>query len=476
MPNSSNGWAIIVRHSQMKRHQSQEFILPAPSRPIVAIVGRPNVGKSTLFNRLTRTRRALVHDRPGVTRDRNYGLIRNGASQALLVDTGGFEPDPTQDRLQARVREQARLAIEESSLVLFVVDSTGGISPHDRDIFELLRRSEKPVFVVVNKADLRTTTPEDAYALGTEKIYAISAEHGRGTGELFEAIWESIPEWKPPETDPEKEGPLAVAIVGRPNVGKSTLINRLLGEERLVASDIAGTTRDSVDTVIDRNGRSYIFIDTAGIRRKGRIGDRLEKYSVIKALESVSRCDVACILIDCGEGLTEQDMNIAGIAAEESRGCVLVASKWDLQPKGDKERKQFEKDIRYFLKGLHYAPLVVTSSVTGEGFGDLFKAIDRVGKAYRTRIPTAQLNKVFEEIKTERSLPLHRGKRIKLNYISQVKSAPPTFVIFTNFPEGIHFSDQRWIANKIREAFEFDGVPLKIIYRAKSKREEHEGD
>ncbi len=451
---------------------SGKFILPAPARPVVAIVGRPNVGKSTLFNRLTRTRKALVNNRPGVTRDRNYGLIRDLDREALLVDTGGFEPVPSADRLQTRVREQARLAIEEANLVLFVIDLESGLSPYDREIFHMLRKSGKPVFVVVNKADLRKTSPEAAYELGTDRVYAISAEHGTGTPDLLEAVFEEIPAWKPPDETAPENRPVAVAVIGRPNVGKSTLINRILGEERLVASDVAGTTRDAVDTVVERNGKPYIFVDTAGIRRKGRISDRLEKYSVIKALEAISRSDVACVLIDCGEGLTEQDMNVAGLVQEDSRGCVLVASKWDLRPKGDKERKQFEKDIRYFLKGLHYAPLILTSSVTGEGLDKLFGAIDKVGAAYRKRIPTAALNKVFEDIRTERSLPLHKGKRVKLNYISQVRTSPPTFVIFTNFPEGIHFSDQRWIANKIREAFEFEGVPLKVIYRKKNAERE----
>lgn len=449
--------------------------LPSAARPVVAIVGRPNVGKSTLFNRLTRTRRALVHDRPGVTRDRNYGILREGTREAVLVDTGGFEADPSRDRLVSRIREQARLAIEEANLVLFVIDVQGGVSPGDREIFQMLRQSHKPVFVVVNKTDIRSVTPEDAYELGCDEIIPVSAEHGRGTGELLEKIWEAIPDWSPPEIPDGTERPLAVAIVGRPNVGKSTLINRILGEERLVASDVAGTTRDTIDTIVERNGKTYVFIDTAGIRRKGRIGDRLEKYSVIKALESVSRCDVACVLIDCGEGLTEQDMNVAGLVEEESRGCVLVASKWDLRPKGDKERKQFEKDVRYFLKGLHYAPLVVTSSVTGMGFPELMSAIDRVGAACRKRISTAQLNKLLEDIKAERSLSSHKGPRVKLNYISQVRSSPPTFVIFTNNPEGIHFSDKRWIANRLRDTFGFEGVPLRIIYRQKVRKDYSQG-
>jgi GTP-binding protein len=437
-------------------------------KPIVAIVGRPNVGKSTLFNRLIGRRKAMVDDMPGVTRDRNYGNVNRFEVPFILVDTGGFEPE-TADRLLQQMREQSRLAMAEADLILFVMDGREGLTPADTEVAEMLRRADKPVFYLVNKVDgdRQETGIGDFYQLGVDNIFPVSAEHNRGIGDLMEAVVTALPERGIAKAD---EDVTKIAVVGRPNVGKSSLVNRLLGFERVVANPTPGTTRDSVDTSFTCNKRRYVLIDTAGIRRKGKTVEKIEKYSVMDALRSIERADVALIVLDAGQGVTEQDEKIAGYAYEAGRGCIFVVNKWDVPEKDNSSIGGFVDSIRTEFKYLPFAPIVFVSALTGQRIGKIMTEVDNVMAQYTRRVTTSELNRVFSEAVESHHAPLFQGRRVKFYYATQVGTRPPSFVIFTNRPEGIHFSYERYIANRLREAFGFSGTPLNLMFRGRERK------
>jgi len=436
-------------------------------KPIVAIVGRPNVGKSTLFNRLLGHRRAIVDDMPGVTRDRNYAAINRFEKPFILIDTGGFEP-VTEDRLLQQMREQSRLAMEEADVIIFLMDARSGLTPADNEVAEMLRRVKKPVFYVVNKVDGEKLENESAefYSLGVERLYTISAEHNRGVIDLMEDLLEVFPAADTSAADDEIT---RIAVVGRPNVGKSSLVNRLLGFERVVANPTAGTTRDSVDTLFACNKKSYLLIDTAGIRRKGKTTEKLEKYSVVDSLRSIERADVVLVVLDAEEGVTEQDERIAGYVHEAGKGCVFVVNKWDTLEKDNSTLGIYVDKVRTGFKYLAYAPIVFVSAKTGQRIGKIMTTVDDVMGQYIHRVTTSDLNRVFSEATDAHHAPLAHGRRVKFYFATQVGTRPPSFVIFTNQPDSIHFSYERYLVNRFREAFGFDGVPIRIIFRGREK-------
>jgi GTPase len=436
-------------------------------RPIVAIVGRPNVGKSTLFNRLIGRRKAMVDDMPGVTRDRNYGNVDRFEVPFILVDTGGFEPE-TNDQLLRQMREQSRLAMAEADVILFVMDAREGLTPADREVAEMLRKAEKPVFHLINKVDgdRHEAAMADFYALGVEEVFPVSAEHNRGIGDMMEAVVAVLPlkGGAGAEDDVTR-----IAVVGRPNVGKSSLVNRLLGFERVVANPTPGTTRDSVDTYFTCNRKRYMLIDTAGIRRKGKTVEKLEKYSVMDSLRSIERADVALIVLDAAQGVTEQDEKIAGYAYEAGRGCIFVVNKWDALEKDNSTIGTFVDSIRTEFKYLPFAPIVFVSALTGQRIGKIMTEVDNVMSQYAKRVTTSELNRVFSEAVDTHHAPMYQGRRVKFYYATQVGTKPPTFVIFTNRPEGVHFSYERYIANRFREAFGFSGTPLRLMFKGRER-------
>ncbi|MBI4591485.1 MAG: ribosome biogenesis GTPase Der [Candidatus Rokubacteria bacterium] len=445
-------------------------------RPVIAIVGRPNVGKSTLFNRLVGRRQALVHDVPGVTRDRLYGSVSFGGWQATAVDTGGFDPATDHDLIQA-VSRQVKLAIEESDLVLFVVDCRVGVTPLEHEIARVLRKSHRPVFVVANKAEglAQESLLGEVYALGFPRVFPVSAEHGRGVAELLEAARQAAPVIA---AQPEGEGPgerelkgrelwekgLKVAVVGRPNVGKSALVNALLGSERVLVHEAPGTTRDAVDTPFSYRGRSYVLIDTAGIRRKGKVSAPLEKLAVVMALRSLERCQVAILLLDASEGLTAQDCHIGGYAHEAGRATVMAVNKWDLVPRGMVRRAEVVAQIRDRLPFLDYAPVAFTSAVTRLGLEELFDLADQVAEEAVKRIPPALVTKALAQAMERRPMSA-KGIPLTLHSASQVGTAPPTFAVRVNLPDKIHFSYERYLASSLRQAFGFTGSPVRLLFR-----------
>ena len=432
-------------------------------KPIIAIVGRPNVGKSTLFNRIARRKKAIVGDEPGVTRDRNYAEAEWNGGVFLLIDTGGFEPG-VNNEVALHIHQQVQLAIEEADLIIFLVDGKEGLTSTDIEIAKRLREVNKPVLHVINKIDGERQEEEiyDFYRIGVENLYPISAQHGRGVGDLLDEALNLLP---PSSEIRYNESLVKIAVLGRPNVGKSSLVNRILGNERVIVSEKPGTTRDAIDTPLKIGEKEYLLIDTAGIRRKGRISRQLEKYSVVEALKSIDRCDVAVILIDAKEGITEQDAKIAGLAHDKGRASVLVVNKWDLIEKDSYTIYKYTEDIRYNLKFIRYAPIIFVSALTGQRALKIIDLVDRVAEQYQRRVPTSELNRVFEEVILSNPPPMYRNKELKLYYITQVSIKPPAFVIFVNYPEGIHFSYERYIVNKIRENFEFDGTPVRVFFR-----------
>ena len=432
-------------------------------KPIIAIVGRPNVGKSTLFNRIARRKKAIVGDEPGVTRDRNYAEAEWDGGVFLLIDTGGFEPG-VNDEVALHIHQQVQLAIEEADLIIFLVDGKEGLTSTDIEIAKRLREVNKPVLHVINKIDGERQEEEiyDFYRIGVENLYPISAQHGRGVGDLLGEALNLFPRSSEIRYN---ESLVKIAVLGRPNVGKSSLVNRILGNERVIVSEKPGTTRDAIDTPLKIGEKEYLLIDTAGIRRKGRISRQLEKYSVVEALKSIDRCDVAVILIDAKEGITEQDAKIAGLAHDKGRASVLVVNKWDLIEKDSYTIYKYTEDIRYNLKFIRYAPIIFVSALTGQRALKIIDLVDRVAEQYQRRVPTSELNRVFEEVILSNPPPMYRNKELKLYYITQVSIKPPAFVIFVNYPEGIHFSYERYIVNKIRENFEFDGTPVRVFFR-----------
>ncbi len=435
-------------------------------KPIVAIIGRPNVGKSTLFNRITRSRKALVDNSPGVTRDRNYGDARWDDTAFTLVDTGGFS-DFESEGYGPLVRYQVMQAIEEADAIVMLFDGREGATPIDTDLVHELRRSSKPIFYGVNKIDgaSHESLLSDFSVLGVDPLYPVSAEHGYGVHDLLDALTAVLPR-SAPEAASDR---IRLAVIGRPNVGKSSLINRLLGDERLVVSEIPGTTRDAVDTICKVNNKEYVLIDTAGIRRKGRVQKKLEKFSIIKALRSLNRCDIALVMIDAVEGVTDQDLRIAGYALERGRGCIILLNKWDLVEKDSKSAERYVKEVKDRLGFLRFAPILTISALTGQRAFKVFDWVESVYEQYTTRISTGRLNRIFDAIINQHQPPSYRGRRVKFYYSTQTSVAPPRFVCFVNYPEGIRLSYERYIINRLREGLGLDRTPIRLIFRKREK-------
>ncbi|MBC5742066.1 ribosome biogenesis GTPase Der [Lachnospiraceae bacterium MD308] len=440
------------------------------SKPVVAIVGRPNVGKSTLFNALAGEKISIVKDTPGVTRDRIYADVSWLDRNFTMIDTGGIEPD-SKDIILSQMREQAQIAIDTSDVIVFMTDVRQGLIDSDSKVADMLRRSGKPVVLVVNKVDSFEKYMPDVYEfynLGIGEPIPVSAASRLGLGDMLDEIVAYFP-----ETDGEdaEDARPRIAIVGKPNVGKSSIVNKLLGEQRVIVSDIAGTTRDAIDTEIMHEGREYVFIDTAGLRRKSRIKEELERYSIIRAVTAVERSDVVLIVIDAVEGVTEQDAKIAGIAHERGKGIVVVVNKWDAIEKDDKTMKKYENEIRRVLSFMPYAEIMYVSAQTGQRLGRLYDVIDMVIENQTLRVATGVLNEIMMEAVAMQQPPSDKGKRLKLYYITQVSVKPPTFVIFVNDRELMHFSYTRYLENKIREAFGFKGTSLKFFIRERKEKE-----
>ena len=434
-------------------------------KPIVAIIGRPNVGKSTFFNRVTRTRNALVDDFPGVTRDRHYGDASWGGVEFTMVDTGGFIEED-ESGFADEIRFQILQAIEDADVIVHLLDGKQGISPFDEDVVKILREITKPTFYAVNKIDgfEQEVKLYDFYSLGIEKLYPVSAEHRYGISDFLDALTGVLPKM----ISEEAKDMIRLAVVGKPNVGKSSLINRILGENRLIVSEIPGTTRDAIDSVCNINGKSYLLIDTAGIRRKAKVSKKIEKFSVIKALRSLDRCDVALIIIDAQEGITDQDINVAGYALERGCGCILLLNKWDIVEKDSKTAKKFHDQLRMEAKFLKFAPNMTISALTGLRVLKIFGMVDEVYSQYTLRIGTGQLNKIFERAIDRNEPSLYRGRRLKFYYVTQVSTGPPTFVCFVNYPDAVHFSYKRYLINQIRDGTGLDKTPVRIIFRKRT--------
>jgi GTP-binding protein len=435
---------------------------------IVALVGAPNVGKSTLFNRLIKRKKAVVDDQPGVTRDRNYQELSWEGKTLTLVDTGGFEWDH-HSPLGEGMQEQIEVALEEADLIVFVGDGKAGLTPTDEMVMERLRRTAKPVIYTVNKVDHagREDILGEFYRLGIESLLPVSALHGLGIGELEEQIARHIPQTE--EVAPSEEV-LSLAIIGRPNVGKSSLVNALLGVDRVMVSPVPGTTRDAIDTPFEFQGQKYLLIDTAGIRRKARVSLRLEKYCVLEAIRTLDRCDLAVILLDAQDQVTDQDARIAGLAFEKGRACLVGINKWDLIAQTVK-KKAYLEELRYQLKYLAFAPFIPLSAQTGYGMGHLMKTVRKVYLQYTQREGTGQVNQALKKILAGHSLPLMGGQRVKIFYGTQVGVKPPTFVFFVNYPEKVHFSYQRYLVNQLRKEFGMDLTPIRVYFRKREKGE-----
>ena len=420
---------------------------------LVALIGRPNVGKSSLFNRLTKTNKAIVDPTPGVTRDRHYELVTIEDKAFMLVDTGGVESESA-DGMVGLIGSQTEQAIAQADILLFMLDGKQGITAEDQHIAAMLRKCGKQVFCVINKVD----SPEQEqvllpqfYELGYERLWPISAAHGYGVGQL-------------------PEDTISIACIGRPNVGKSSLINRLLGEERMVVSDVPGTTRDSVDTLLQKDDHHYLLIDTAGIRRKGKVRDKLEKFSVMRALTAMEKCDVTFLLIDAAEGVTEQDTKVIGYALERGRACLLLINKWDLLKKDIKRQKLIMEEVSRSTRFVNYAPVLKISALTGAGFAKIFPAVRRVFQQYSSGFSTNKLNGVLQKAVEGHSPPLYKGRRVKLYYTTQIATKPPTFIIFANYPKGVHFSYHRYLVNQFREGLKLAHAPIKIIFRERKRK------
>ena len=441
------------------------------SRPVVAIVGRPNVGKSTLFNSLAGENISIVKDTPGVTRDRIYADVTWLNHDFTLIDTGGIEPD-SNDIILAQMREQAQIAIDTADVIIFLVDVRQGLQDADSKVADMLRRSHKPVILVVNKVDSFQKFMADVYEfynLGIGDPVPVSASSRLGIGDMLDEVVKHFPEKA--EAQDEDDRP-KVAIVGKPNVGKSSIVNKLSGNNRVIVSDIAGTTRDAIDTDIRWNGKEYIFIDTAGLRRKNKIKEELERYSIIRTVTAVERADVVLVVIDATEGVTEQDAKIAGIAHERGKGIIIVVNKWDAIEKNDKTMREYENNVRRVLSFMPYAEIMYVSAETGQRLNKLYDMIDMVIENQTLRVATGVLNEIMTEAVAMQQPPSDKGKRLKLYYITQVAVKPPSFVIFVNNKELMHFSYTRYLENKIREAFGFRGTALKFFIRERKEKDQ----
>ena len=440
-------------------------------KPIVAVVGRPNVGKSTLFNALAGSRISIVKDTPGITRDRIYADVTWLNYSFTLIDTGGIEPD-SKDIILSQMREQAQIAIDTADVILFMVDVKQGLVDADAKVADMLRRSKKPIILVVNKVDSYEKMMLDVYEfynLGIGEPMAISAANRQGIGEVLDEVVSHFAD--DTAEDVEDERP-RIAIVGKPNVGKSSLIKKLLGENRLIVSDIAGTTRDAVDAEVTYNGKEYIFIDTAGLRRKNKIKEELEQYMIVRTVSAVERADIVILLIDALEGVTEQDAKIAGIAHERGKGIIIAVNKWDALEKDDKTIYRFTEKVRQILSFMPYAEITFISAKTGQRIGKLYELIDMVEQNQSMRVATGVLNEIMAEAVALQQPPSDKGKRLRLYYITQVAVKPPTFVIFVNDKQLMHFSYTRYIENKIRDTFGFKGTPLHFIIRERKEKDQ----
>ena len=440
------------------------------AKPVVAIVGRPNVGKSMLFNKLTGRRTAIVEDTPGVTRDRIYGLCDWNGRTFDLIDTGGIEPS-TDSQMLLFMRRQAEIAIEVADVIIMVTDVRVGMTAADQEVATMLKRSKKPVVVAVNKCDaVGPVNPEvyEFYGLGLGDPIEVSAIHGHGTGELLDFCVEHFPPETEEEVDPDI---IKVAIVGKPNVGKSSLLNKILGHERVIVSNVAGTTRDAIDTYYENESGRYLLIDTAGMRRKSKVDDAIERYSNMRSIQAIDRCDVCLILLDANEGVTEQDTKIAGLAHEAGKACIIVANKWDTVEKETKTMDEKTAAIRRDLGFMTYAPVLFISALTGQRVNRLFEAINSVAANSAMRITTGMLNNILEDATARVQPPTDKGRRLKIYYMTQVGVKPPHFVFFCNDARLFHFSYQRYLENQIRAVFGLEGTPIKITVRQKGDRD-----
>ena len=439
-------------------------------KPLVAIVGRPNVGKSMLFNKLIGKRLSIVEDTPGVTRDRIYGETDWNGRSFILVDTGGIEPS-ADSQILAFMRQQAEIAIQHATVILFVCDIKTGLTASDQEVANMLLRSQKPVVLAVNKMDqVGITNPDiyEFYNLGLGDPIAVSAVHGHGTGDLLDACMEYFP---PEDEEEEEDDVIKVAIIGKPNVGKSSLVNRILGEQRVIVSDMAGTTRDAVDSYFENQKGKYLFIDTAGMRKKSKVDDRIEKFSVLRATMAIERADVCLILVDANEGVTEQDTKVAGLAHEAGKACIIVVNKWDAIEKDDKTMDHMRQDIRRDLSYMTYAPIVFISALTGQRVDRLFDLINYVNDQASLRITTGMLNTVLADATARVQPPTDKGRRLKIYYMTQIGIKPPHFVCFCNDAKLFHFSYQRYLENQIRSTFGLEGTPVRLTIRQKSDKE-----
>lgn len=438
------------------------------SRPVVAVVGRPNVGKSTIFNKFAGKRISIVENTPGVTRDRIFAEVEWLDKYFTLVDTGGIEPD-SEDIILSQMRNQAMLAMDMSHVILFIVDGKAGITAADKEIAQLLRKTKKPVILVVNKIDSQSQFDNiyDFYELGFGTPFAVSGANSMGFGDLLDEIVENFPAGLDTEYE---EDIIRVAITGKPNAGKSSILNKILGEERVIVSPIAGTTRDAIDTYFEKNGQKFLLIDTAGLRRKSKIYETIEKYSVIRAMSAVDRADVVLIVIDALEGVTEQDTKVAGIAHDEGKGCIFVINKWDLIEKDNKTMSNYTKDIKEKFPFMMYAPIVFVSAKTNQRMNKILATVEYVSNEHSKRISTSALNEVIGEAVMLNQPPSDKGRRLKIYYGTQTDIRPPKITLFINDKDLTHFSYQRYLENKIRENFGFEGTSIKFEYRQKNKK------
>jgi len=438
---------------------------------IVALVGRPNVGKSTLFNRITRSRKAIVDPTPGVTRDRQYERVTWRDHFFILADTGGIADNNSEDAMVDDIRGQAMAAIDEADIILFLMDGKEGLMPADYEVINLLRKVDKNVFYVVNKIDGPEQEDElliPFFDLGVDPLWSVSAEHKYGFGTLMDGLCEALPDDAIGDEIPENTTRLA--FLGRPNVGKSSMINLILGEERMVVSEISGTTRDSVDTLLTHKDRNYLLIDTAGIRRKGKTREKLEKFSILKALAALDRCDIAVVLLDASEGITDQDAKVIGYTQDQGRGLILLINKWDLVADDKKRQKQIMEEIARAVPFVGFAPLITVSALSGYGFKRLFPTVGSLYRQFTATFPTSALNRLLTDATDNHSPPIYKNKRLKLYYTSQIGTAPPTFVIMTNSYKGVHFSYKRYLVNRYREGLDLDRVPIRLIFKDKKEQ------
>ncbi len=441
------------------------------SSTLVALIGRPNVGKSTLFNRMTRRRDALVDPTPGVTRDRHYARVSYEEHPFTLIDTGGI--DDEDDTITNHIRNQALRAVDEADIILFLMDGRQGLTPSDQEIADILRRTEKKVFFIVNKIDspqLEIELLSPFYELGVDTLWPLSGDHGYGFQTLMEGLTKDLEQAD--VSDELPEGTMRLAFLGRPNVGKSSMVNAIIGQERMVVSDISGTTRDSVDTLLSQGKYNYLLIDTAGIRRKGKTKDKLEKFSILKALKAMGRCDIAVVLIDAEEGITEQDTKVIGYTQEQGRALIILINKWDLI-EGDKKRQDWlMEEVRLATNFIPFAPVLRVSAKTGYGIKRVFPQIGKVYRQFHERFPTSSLNRLLEAAVAHHEPPMHRGRRLKLYYTAQIGTAPPSFAVIANAPKGIHFSYQRYLKNRFREGLGLDLVPVRLVFKERSGRKQ----